>query len=407
VAGIALAGVAWLWTSARTVADTRSPMTVPSIPAAAASPVPEDGSHEAYVDARNVGSVAGDGWRTSAALGATARQIPDGSRPREFPVKHGGVAPIVEGQSRADAAGLPPGAEDPVQETTVWETYGTWMAVATAAEAVQLLLIAGLIARRATWRRTDSAVKSREQRLKADASRMRLLAGRLIHAQEATRAAIARDLHDDICQELFGVAVAVSSIGEGPCGPQAQQAMSRLHEVVSKVRRLAHDLHPPTLQLLGLNHALRAYCMDFEQRHDVQVDFQEAGRIEGITPDVSVCLFRIAQEALRNGSVHGGARRFEVALTRLREHIELVVTDDGGGFDVEAERRCSTGIGLLSMEQRAQLTGGHTEIGSRPGHGSRIRVRIPAEWDSPGPTRSSVPAAVSPAGVQLRDQEAL
>jgi two-component system sensor histidine kinase UhpB len=262
----------------------------------------------------------------------------------------------------------------------MWDTYGWYIAAATVAVGVQLVLLISLIARLVRWRRAELAIRSREKRLSDDFCRIRLLAGRLIRAQEEARAAIARDLHDDVCQELFGVAVAVSSASRAPHGPQSDDAMSRLHSVVAKVRRIAHDLHPSTLQLLGLAAALRAHCIDMETRHDVQVDFQQSGHLEGITPDAALCVFRIAQEALRNGVVHGDARRFDVVLTRWREHIELVVSDDGHGFDIEAVRRSGTGMGLLTMEERAQMVGGHTEVDSGPGHGTRIRVRLPAEW---------------------------
>jgi two-component system sensor histidine kinase UhpB len=262
----------------------------------------------------------------------------------------------------------------------MWDTYGWYIAAATVAVGAQLVLLVSLIARLVRWRQAEVAIRSREKRLSEDFSRIRMLAGRLIKAQEEARAAIARDLHDDVCQELFGVTVAVSTAGRAPHGPQTDEAMSRLHGVVAKVRRIAHDLYPATLQLLGLAAALRAHCIDVQTRHDVQVDFHEGGHLEGITPDAALCLFRIAQEALRNGVVHGDARRFEVVLTRRREHIELVVSDDGCGFDIEAVRRSGTGMGLLSMEERAQMVGGHTEVDSGPGHGTRIRVRLPAEW---------------------------
>ena len=95
-------------------------------------------------------------------------------------------------------------------------------------------------------------------------------------------------------------------------------------------------------------------------------------------PDVALYLFRIAQEALRNGTVHGNAQRLAVSLARIGEHVELTVTDDGCGFDLEAARREGRGLGLVSMEERAHVVGGDLQIITRPGQGTTIRVRIPA-----------------------------
>ena len=148
--------------------------------------------------------------------------------------------------------------------------------------------------------------------------------------------------------------------------------------MVDGVRRLSHDLHPPSLRLLGLGSALEAHCIEVEKRHDVQVRFKTEGDLGRLHPDVALCLFRIAQEALRNGAVHGNARRLGVSLARIGDHVELTVTDDGWGFDLEAARREGSGLGLVSMEERAHVVGGDLQIITRPGQGTTIRVRIPA-----------------------------
>jgi signal transduction histidine kinase len=89
-------------------------------------------------------------------------------------------------------------------------------------------------------------------------------------------------------------------------------------------------------------------------------------------------LFRITQEALRNGAVYGEARRLAVSIARSADYIELTVTDDGRGFDLEAVRRNGNGLGLVSMEERAHVVGGDLQIITGPGQGTTIRVRIPA-----------------------------
>jgi len=149
--------------------------------------------------------------------------------------------------------------------------------------------------------------------------------------------------------------------------------------VVDQVRRLSRELHPATLALVGLANALKTHCIEVEQRHDVQVSFATEGDLEDIDPQVALGLFRIAQEALRNGAVHGDARRLAVDIARAPAdgRIALTVADDGCGFDPEAARRTG-GLGLLTMEERARLMGGTLAIETGPDGGTIIRLRIPA-----------------------------
>ena len=220
--------------------------------------------------------------------------------------------------------------------------------------------------------------------LRMSYERIRQLAGRLISAEEATRADISRDLHDDVCQELVCISLAASSLKRSSGDIQdahAQLALSELQQravvLVEGIRGLSHNLHPSVLRLVGLASALEAHCIEVEKRHDVLVGFKTGGDLEHIQSDVALCLFRIVQEALRNGAVYGEARRLEVSIARSADHIELTVTDDGRGFDLEAVRRDGSGLGLVSMEERAHVVGGDLQIITRPGQGTTIRVRIP------------------------------
>ena len=144
------------------------------------------------------------------------------------------------------------------------------------------------------------------------------------------------------------------------------------------IRRLSHDLHPATLRLVGLATALRAHCVEVEKRHAVRVQFTEDGDFAGLDPDVALCFFRIAQESLRNGVVHGEARRLSVSLARSGDDIVLIVTDDGRGFDLERARGDGGGLGLVSIEERAHVIGGDVRIVTGPGQGTTIHVRAPA-----------------------------
>ena len=161
---------------------------------------------------------------------------------------------------------------------TVWEAYRPYIIGTIVVVAAQLLAIAGLLVQRARRRRAEETVRAREATIRASYKRIRQLAGRLIKAQEATRADIARDLHDGVCQELAGVSIAVGQPQEvvrldsgrahaaGACRRSTRDAGD-----VQGIRRLSHDLHPATLRLVGLATALRAHCVEVEKRHAVQV----------------------------------------------------------------------------------------------------------------------------------------
>jgi two-component system sensor histidine kinase UhpB len=249
--------------------------------------------------------------------------------------------------------------------------------------AAQLLLIAGLLAQRARRHRAENTIREREATLRTSYERIRHMAGRLITAQEAARASMARDLHDDVCQRLACMGMAVSSLKRlsGDIqDAQAQESFAQLeHEtnnMFDEIRRVSHELHPSNLQLLGLAPTLRALCNEVVRRHAVQVSFETEGALRHLPATVALSLFRIAQEALRNGVVHGKAHRLAVSLVRAGDDIELTISDDGNGFDLEAVRRDATsGLGLLSMEERARGVGADLHIVSGPHTGTTVRVR--------------------------------
>jgi two-component system sensor histidine kinase UhpB len=251
----------------------------------------------------------------------------------------------------------------------------------------QLLLIAGLLRQRAGRRDAEETILAREASLRTSYERIRQLAGRLINEQETARASLARDLHDDICQRLATVSMGVDALRttasdiQDPAIQQAFDELSRnTNNTLDGIRRLSHDLHPVTLSLLGLAPALRAHCAEIAKRHNVVVAFTSNGDLGLLHPDVAVCLFRIAQESLRNGVAHAGAQRFTVSLASVGDgDVVLTVADDGRGFDLEAMRRSGRGLGLVSMEERARAVGGDVEIVTRPQQGTTIRLRAPGQ----------------------------
>jgi two-component system sensor histidine kinase UhpB len=181
------------------------------------------------------------------------------------------------------------------------------------------------------------------------------------------------------------VSIAVGSLKSSSGSIQdahTQQALSKIHDetlgMFEGIRRLSHDLHPSTLALVGVATALEAHCAEVEKRHAVQVQFTANGEFGDLHPDVGVCFFRIAQESLRNGVVHGGAQRLSVSFVRSGDRVDLTVTDDGRGFDLEQVRGSGGGLGLVSIEERAHIIGGDVQIVTGLRQGTTIRVRAPA-----------------------------
>jgi len=318
-----------------------------------------------------------------------ARLILAGTRPQDIPIEEARVVPTFDWRQlmrwRIDQSRLPPGSDIQFRQPSVWEAFRPYVIGSVVVVSAQLLLIVGLLKQRARRRRAEETIRAREATLRTSYERIRQLAGRLINAQEAARSSIARDLHDDVGQVLAGVSMAVSSLKRSSGNVQdapTQQALSRLQEetlgICEGIRRLSHELHPATLGLLGLADVIKAHCREVEKQYAGQVSFKSEGDFQHLDPHVAVCLFRIAQESLRNSFTHGAARLLSVSLARSEDHIELTVTDDGQGFDLDAVRRDGGGLGLVSMEERAHALGGDVHIASRLGKGTTIRVRVPS-----------------------------
>jgi two-component system sensor histidine kinase UhpB len=237
-------------------------------------------------------------------------------------------------------------------------------------------LIAGLLVQRARRRHA-------EREALENAERNRDLAARLIESQEAERARIARDLHDDACQELAAAAMGLEQVLHDGSRLGASDVRSLLTTVHAKtagtaetLRRLSHDLHPGVLQHVGLRAALEGHCLEIERLHRMRIRFVAQDADVPGTDDTAVALFRVAQEALRNAAQHGRASHAELALTRHDDTLVLRITDDGAGFALPSDRR-ARGLGLVSMEERVRLLGGAIHVESSPGHGTSVEARVP------------------------------
>jgi signal transduction histidine kinase len=146
-------------------------------------------------------------------------------------------------------------------------------------------------------------------------------------------------------------------------------------EILTDVKASAHELYSPRLEYLGVAAVMRTFCQEFGERKKVQIDFRSHGLPSLVQPEVSICLFRVLQEALHNGAKHSGVKRFRVQLW-ADDEIHLTVSDSGVGFDVEAARR-GRGLGLTRMEQRVKLVKGTFSVDSQSEQGTTVYVSVP------------------------------
>jgi len=204
---------------------------------------------------------------------------------------------------------------------------------------------------------------------------------KLIQAHEEERTWIARELHDDFNQRVALLAVNLANLAER-LGVEAGSQFEEIHESVANLGRdiqtLSHRLHSSKLDLLGLEKASSSLCREFSQGQSIKIDFQSAGVFKSLPKDVSICLFRVLQEALQNAIKHSGAARVEVLLRGASNEIYLSVHDTGVGFDPE-KAAIEHGLGLTSMKERIKLVGGLLSIESEPLRGTTIHACVPFE----------------------------
>jgi PAS domain S-box-containing protein len=204
---------------------------------------------------------------------------------------------------------------------------------------------------------------------------------KLIESQEQERVRIGRELHDDIGQRLALLAVEIQQLHQDSFTlPEVRSRMGELQkqttEIATDVQSLSHELHTSKLEYLGLAVAMRSFCREFGEHHKVEIDFQSHDLASPVPPDISLCLYRVLQEALHNSAKHSGGGHLEVQLWGTSDQIYLTVRDSGLGFDSEAAKE-SRGLGLISMQERVKLVNGTLSIESQPKRGTTICARVP------------------------------
>jgi signal transduction histidine kinase len=230
--------------------------------------------------------------------------------------------------------------------------------------------------------RASLALKESQQRLNQSHTQVRGLLGRLIDVQESERRRISRELHDDLSQKIATLSVAISRLkrrlplADGELIVELDQLRQKTNSLTNEVRRLSHQLHPAVLEHLGLVTALETYIGNFKDEEQIEVSLTAEIGEERVPFQTSICIYRVAVEALRNVSRHSGAISAAISLRRENGSLELRVSDSGKGFDVDAFRR-GGGLGLVSIEERLRLLQGSCEIHSSPQKGTTLVARVP------------------------------
>ncbi len=224
-----------------------------------------------------------------------------------------------------------------------------------------------------------SAIDITDQKLAQQA--LQNVSGQLIEAQEKERTRIARELHDDVCQRLALLSMELErakrdSEGRVSATKNLEQIRKHCSEIADDVQSLSHQLHSSRLDYLGVVAAVRGFCKELAEKHAVNVEFTDRDVPRDLPNNISLCLFRVTQEALHNAVKHSGVNQFKVELSATSTELQLEVTDAGAGFDVD-ETKKNRGLGLVSMQERVHLVRGKFSLDSHPGKGTRILVVVP------------------------------
>jgi signal transduction histidine kinase len=251
----------------------------------------------------------------------------------------------------------------------------------------QLRLVGEIFTNALARKRADEALRGREQSLKQAREGLRKLAARLLHAQEEERRRIAREMHDDWTQRLALLGIDVAKLEKHLGTPEKALPLLRTMQeqlvgLSEDVHALSRQLHPAILDDLGLVEALRSECAGFSRREGITVVYHPEGVPSTLPRDVALCVYRIAQEALRNLAKHAAVNQAWVTLVATGAELLLRVEDQGIGFD-PAGVRSQPGLGLSSMEERVRLIGAELSVTSAPGRGTTVEVRVPLAPGAP------------------------
>jgi signal transduction histidine kinase len=302
-------------------------------------------------------------------VGRFAQRILDGESPQGIPAVRGANAYLFDERALRrwgfKESDLPRGSYVLFRGPSFWErTRLMWAALSLI---LLCLIVLGLYVR-----------------LKLATNRALGLSGMLITAQEKERSRLASEIHDDFSQRLALLAFGLENAGEA-IGASPDEAVRQVHDLLNSASEIgadlhtfSHRLHSSTLEKLGLVPGVGALCKEFALQNRVEVDFQADEVPRSIHPDVSLCVFRIVQEGLRNLKKHSGAAKAQVQLRMAAHRIVVTIRDEGAGFDVGGLQN-KEGIGMRSMEERAHFLGGRFKVHSEPGKGTEVEASVPLQ----------------------------
>jgi PAS domain S-box-containing protein len=215
---------------------------------------------------------------------------------------------------------------------------------------------------------------------KAAEATLRALSRRLVQAEETERRRIARELHDQVGQNLsalnINLDIVMGRLEDAALKRRMEDSLKLVDGTLQSIETVMAELRPPLLDEYGLGAALAWYAEEYAQRTGIRVTVDKARDPgQGLRPETAVALFRIAQEALNNVAKHAGAKLVRIGLSREGEEMNLSITDDGSGFDA-AQARLGR-WGMTTMRERAEAAGGRFLIDSVPGKGTTVRAAVP------------------------------
>jgi signal transduction histidine kinase len=222
-------------------------------------------------------------------------------------------------------------------------------------------------------------LREAEQNLQAYAARLKALYGRLVEIQETERRHLARELHDEIGQLLTGLGLLLKP--DADLSPEAAHPFEQMRiiidELLERIRGLSLDLRPTTLDELGLVPALVALFERYGGQTGILVDFKHQGMARRFQPEVETAAYRIVQESLTNVARHARVAQATVWIWATSNVLRIQIEDRGRGFDFETALRAPEFSGLVGMQERLVLLGGHLTVESRPARGTQIIAEIP------------------------------
>jgi len=287
---------------------------------------------------------------------------------------------------RISESRLPAGTTITFRELTIWDRHKLSILVAVTLLFALFTLVGGLLLQASRRRRAEEQIRKSQTQLRASYERIRDLGGRLLTAQEAERSRIARELHDDVGQQATLLTMDLERLSRLGLGLETdadrlvRETLDLAKGVATSVRDLSHRLHPASLRLIGLVPALRDLQEDW-QRPGLAITFSHENVPAQLPEEITLCLFRIAQEALQNTAKHSEAHNVSMRLVGGEDGLAFTIVDDGVGFDVNAV--LNKGLGLISMGERLRSIGGTLKISSEPGAGARLEISVPLDVAPP------------------------